>query len=66
LIISLDEEGDWIPLVVTGERDVASIYDLLDDVALSATGTRFEDDSQLSHDDIPLRTGFLKARETKL
>jgi hypothetical protein len=53
-------------LVVTGEREVAAIDDLLDDVALSATGIRFEDDSQLSHDDIPLRTGLLKAREAKL
>jgi hypothetical protein len=53
-------------LVATGEGDVAAIDDFFDDVALRVTGRRFEDDSRLSHDDIPLRTRFLKARETLL
>ena len=46
---------------MTGEGDVAAIDDFFDDVALRVTGGRFEDDSRLSHDDLPLRTRFLKA-----
>jgi hypothetical protein len=36
-------------LIVAGNRDVAAMDDLFDDVALSTTSIWLEDDSRLSH-----------------